>query len=72
MCTIFIFQATLSNDVMQLETNINTTVMNVSRVFATTEDLIANITGQALNGFLNDVSGIFKRVLFLYSGLSLA
>lgn len=46
--------ATLSNDVMQLETNINTTVMNVSRVFATTEDLIANITGQALSGFLND------------------
>lgn len=56
---IFIFQATLSNEVMQLETNINTTVMNVSRVFAATEDLIANITGQALSGFLNDVSGRF-------------
>ena len=53
---VLVFQATLTNDVVQLETNINTTVMNVSRVFTTTEDLIANITGQALNGFLNDVS----------------
>lgn len=41
---------------MQLETNINTTVMNVSKVLTTTEGLIANITGQALNVFLNDVS----------------
>ena len=52
------FQATLSADVMQLETNINTTVMNVSRIFNTTQEVITNITGQALNGFLNDVSGL--------------
>ena len=59
---------------MQLETNINTTVMNVSSIFITTEDLIANITGQALNGFLNDVSTIYRKrfLLFPYSSIRIS
>ena len=41
---------------MQLDLIISTTVMNVTRLLDTTNELISNITGQVLNGFLNDVS----------------
>lgn len=41
---------------MQLDSIINTTVMNVTRLLDTTNELISNITGQVLNGFLNNVS----------------
>ena len=58
-----LLQRTLSDDVMQLDTVINTTVMNVTRVVNTTNELIANITGQILNGFLNNVS--IKELQFL-------
>ena len=53
------FQATLSNNIGQLETNINTTVMNVTRIFNTTEELIRNITRNSTNTlqeFLDEVS----------------
>ena len=50
------FQSTLSSVVGQLDTVINTTVMNVTRVLNTTNELIANITGETLNGFLDEVS----------------
>ena len=42
---------------MRLDSIINTTVMNVTRLLDTTNELISNITGQVLNGFLNNVSG---------------
>lgn len=59
---VLLFQSSLSADVEQLSSVINTTVMNVSRILNTTNELIANITGQTLNGFLDQVSNYFLRI----------